>query len=124
MNTSELIQPRHLDRRAEIYVRQSSPNQVITNKESQRMQYALRERAITLGWHEQDIRVIDTDLGRSGATTEGRAGYQEDVLATRNSSHRSRLVKSESCWPSTPLDWPATVRTGISCSTSAAIMIV
>jgi len=49
---------------AEIYVRQSSPNQVITNKESQRMQYALRERAITLGWHEQDIQVIDTDLGR------------------------------------------------------------
>jgi DNA invertase Pin-like site-specific DNA recombinase len=79
MNTSELIQPRHLDRRAEIYVRQSSPNQVITNKESQRMQYALRERAITLGWHEQDIQVIDADLGRSGATTEGRAGYQELV---------------------------------------------
>jgi len=79
MNTSELIQPRHLDRRAEIYVRQSSPNQVMTNKESQRMQYALRERAATLGWHEQDIQVIDADLGRSGATIEGRAGYQELV---------------------------------------------
>ena len=79
MNTSELIQPRHLDRRAEIYVRQSSPNQVVINKESQRMQYALRERAATLGWHEQDIRVIDTDLGRSGATIEGRVGYQELV---------------------------------------------
>ena len=49
MNTSELIQPRHLDRKAMIYVRQSSPNQVITNKESKRMQYALRERATTLG---------------------------------------------------------------------------
>jgi DNA invertase Pin-like site-specific DNA recombinase len=79
MNTSELVQPRHLDRKAMIYVRQSSPHQVITNKESQRMQYALRERSRTLGWHEQDIHVIDTDLGRSGATTEGRAGYQHLV---------------------------------------------
>jgi len=43
------------------------------------MQYALRERAAALGWHEQDIRVIDTDLGRSGATIEGRVGYQELV---------------------------------------------
>ena len=49
MNTSELIQPRHLDRKAMIYVRQSSPSQVITNKESQRMQYALRDRAAALG---------------------------------------------------------------------------
>jgi DNA invertase Pin-like site-specific DNA recombinase len=79
MNTSELVQSRHLNGRAVIYVRQSSPNQVITNKESQRMQYALRERAAALGWHEQDIQVIDTDLGRSGATTDGRAGYQELV---------------------------------------------
>ena len=79
MNTSELVQPRHVNRRSVIYVRQSSPNQVITNKESQRMQYALRERAAALGWHEQDIQVIDADLGRSGATIEGRAGYQELV---------------------------------------------
>ena len=79
MNTSELVQSRHLNRHATIYVRQSSPNQVITNKESQRMQYALRERAAALGWHEQDIQVIDADLGRSGATTDGRAGYQELV---------------------------------------------
>lgn len=79
MNTSELVQPRHLDRRAVIYVRQSSPNQVITNRESQRMQYALRDRAATFGWHKQDIQVIDADLGRSGATTDGRAGFQELV---------------------------------------------
>ena len=45
MNTSYLIQPRHLDRRAVIYVRQSSPNQVLNNQESRRLQYALRERA-------------------------------------------------------------------------------
>lgn len=43
------------------------------------MQYALRERAVTLRWHGRDIHIIDTDLGRSGATTEGRAGYQDLV---------------------------------------------
>lgn len=79
MNTSELVHPRHLGRTAEIYVRQSSPNQVLTNKESQRMQYALRERAGSLGWAEHDIHIIDDDLGRSGATTEGREGYQKLV---------------------------------------------
>ena len=79
MNTSELVQPRHLNRRAAIYVRQSSPNQVIANKESQRMQYALRERASALGWQESDIQVVDSDLGRSGATTDGRQGFQELV---------------------------------------------
>lgn len=79
MNTSELVQSRHLDRKAMIYVRQSSPNQVITNKESQRMQYALRERAIALGWHEQDVNVVDADLGRSGTTIEQREGFQQLV---------------------------------------------
>ena len=78
MNTSELVEARHLNRRAKIYVRQSTPNQVITNKESQRMQYALRDRASSLGWHEHDVDVVD-DLGRSGATTEQREGYQELV---------------------------------------------
>ena len=79
MNTSELIQPRHLDRKAMIYVRQSSPSQVITNKESQRMQYALRERATAFGWHAQDTHVVDADLGRSGTTIEQREGYQHLV---------------------------------------------
>jgi DNA invertase Pin-like site-specific DNA recombinase len=79
MNTSDLIQPRHLGRRAKIYIRQSSPNQVTNNLESQRMQYALRDRAINLGWHETDVDIIDADLGRSGATTEGREGFQQLV---------------------------------------------
>jgi hypothetical protein len=79
MNTSDLIQARHLQRRAMVYIRQSSPSQVTTNLESQRMQYALRERAVMLGWHEQDVQTIDVDLGRSGATTDSRVGYQELV---------------------------------------------
>ena len=79
MNTSDLIQSRHLQRKAIIYVRQSSPSQVVTNLESQRMQYALRERAVALGWHEHDVDVVDVDLGRSGATIEGRSGFQDLV---------------------------------------------
>ena len=79
MNASDLIQPGHLSRRAVIYIRQSSTNQVVNNQESQRLQYALHDRAIQLGWQEQDIDVIDVDLGRTAATTEGRAGFQELV---------------------------------------------
>ena len=79
MNTSDLIQDRHLRRLAVIYVRQSSLNQVLNNKESQRLQYALRERAKQLGWHEQDVVVIDVDLGHTAATAEGRVGFQELV---------------------------------------------
>jgi DNA invertase Pin-like site-specific DNA recombinase len=78
MNTSvsELIQPRHLARRAVIYIRQSSPHQVLTNTESQRLQYALTRRTVELGWPESAIEVFDADLGRSAATTSGRADFQ------------------------------------------------
>ncbi len=79
MNTSELIQPGHLTRRAAIYVRQSTPQQVISNQESLRLQYALTQRANGLGWPDSAIDVVDTDLGHSGATTEGRLGFQELV---------------------------------------------
>lgn len=79
MNTSDPIHPRHLSRRAMIYVRQSTPQQVISHQESQRLQYALRDRAVQLGWHEQDIEIIDVDLGLSAATTEGRLGFQHLV---------------------------------------------
>ena len=60
---SEHVTARHLSRKAVIYIRQSTPNQVLTNQESTRLQYALRQRAVELGWHERDIEVIDADLG-------------------------------------------------------------
>ncbi len=77
MPTSDLIQPRHLARRAAIYVRQSSPHQVITNTESQRLQYAMKQRACELGWHEHDVLVVDEDTGRTATTTAGRLGFQQ-----------------------------------------------
>jgi DNA invertase Pin-like site-specific DNA recombinase len=77
MPTFDLIQPRHLARRAVIYVRQSSPHQVLTNTESQRLQYAMKRRACELGWHEDDVLVVDDDTGRTASTTAGRLGFQQ-----------------------------------------------
>jgi hypothetical protein len=52
---SDLITPGHLARHALIYIRQSTPHQVLGNQESLRLQYALRQRAVELGWHEADV---------------------------------------------------------------------
>lgn len=79
MSTSDLIKPFHLGRLAVIYIRQSSPHQALTNQESTRLQYALKQSALELGWHEDQIRVIDEDQGRTAATTEGRNGLKELV---------------------------------------------
>jgi DNA invertase Pin-like site-specific DNA recombinase len=81
MITSELITPQHLTRKAIIYIRQSSLHQVLTNQESLRLQYALRERAVALGWRTEEIEIIDGDLGLSGAATQYREGFKE--LLTR-----------------------------------------
>src|SRR5450759_1856896 len=69
----------HLRRDAFLYVRQSSLRQVFENTESTKRQYALRERAVALGWPIERIRTIDSDLGISGAHAEHRDGFQELV---------------------------------------------
>jgi DNA invertase Pin-like site-specific DNA recombinase len=75
----ELVKPHHLGRHAVVYVRQSSPHQVLTNRESLRLQYALRQRARELGWREADIEVVDADLGLSGASAAHRRGFKDLV---------------------------------------------
>jgi len=62
-----------------VYVRQSTPAQLERNHESRARQYALRERAIELGWSAGAVIVVDEDLGRSGASTEGPVGFKELV---------------------------------------------
>jgi DNA invertase Pin-like site-specific DNA recombinase len=79
MNASECITPFHLGRQALIYIRQSSPHQTLTNQESLKLQYALRQRAQEYGWMPHAIEVIDTDLGHTGSTTEGRHGFKDLV---------------------------------------------
>src|SRR5260221_7139582 len=73
---SELVKSHHLHRRAVIYVRKSTPHQVLTNQESLPLQSAWRHRARDLGWHEADIEVIDADLGLRGATAAHRQGLK------------------------------------------------
>jgi DNA invertase Pin-like site-specific DNA recombinase len=76
---SELVTPTHLARKAVVYIRQSTPHQIVSNQESLRLQYALCQRARELGWHDADIDVIDADLGLSGASAAQRNGFKELV---------------------------------------------
>jgi Resolvase, N terminal domain len=81
MSRSELVTPDHLTRKAIIYIRPSTPPQVLTNHESLHLPYALRQRALQLGWRDDDSDVIDTDLGLTAVEASHRAGFKE--LVTR-----------------------------------------
>jgi DNA invertase Pin-like site-specific DNA recombinase len=76
---SQKITPRHLRRQAYLYVRQSTLRQVVENTESTERQYALRHRAVALGWPIEQVVVIDRDLGQSGASAADREGFQQLV---------------------------------------------
>jgi DNA invertase Pin-like site-specific DNA recombinase len=69
----------HLRRDAYLYVRQSTPRQVVENAESTQRQYALRDRGTACGWPAERIHVIDCDLGKSGSSAVARDGFQELV---------------------------------------------
>ena len=77
MNTEshQKVTATHLKRNAYLYVRQSTMRQVFENTESTQRQYALRGRAIALGWPEEAIIVVDSDLGQSGASAVDREGF-------------------------------------------------
>jgi DNA invertase Pin-like site-specific DNA recombinase len=99
------IRPRHLDRLAVIYVRQSTHQQVLSNRESADLQYQLGRRAIEYGWAESRVLVIDEDQGMSGQSIEGRLGFQR-LLAEASLGHvgivfgreMSRLARSCKDW--------------------------
>jgi DNA invertase Pin-like site-specific DNA recombinase len=69
----------HLRREAFVYVRQSTSRQILENTESTRRQYALRDRAVALGWPIEHVHTVDKDQGRSGARAENRDGFQQLV---------------------------------------------
>jgi excisionase family DNA binding protein len=77
--TTDKVSASHRSRDAYVYVRQSTPTQMVQHTESLARQYELRERAVALGWPAHQVVVIDADLGRSGAQTEGRLGFKELV---------------------------------------------
>jgi DNA invertase Pin-like site-specific DNA recombinase len=103
--TLQKITAGHLQRQAMLYVRQSTLHQVLENTESTARQYALRERAIALGWPAKQIVVIDQDLGQSGASAVDREGFQR-LVAEVGLSHVglvmglevSRLARSSLDW--------------------------
>lgn len=95
----------HLSRLAYLYVRQSTLRQVFENTESTQRQYALRERAVALGWPLDRVVVIDSDLGQSGSSAADREGFQR--LVTEVSLGRvgivlglevSRLARNSTDW--------------------------
>src|SRR5438128_4607995 len=99
------IRPDHLARQALIYIRQSTLMQVRTHTGSTTRQYDLVARARDLGWPQAHIRVIDQDQGASGATAQGRDGFQDlvaDVGRKRAGAvfclEASRLARSCSDW--------------------------
>src|SRR5882724_912287 len=77
--TSSKVTAQHLQRQTFLYIRQSTLRQVLENTESTKRQYALRQRAIALGWPVERIVVIDRDLGKSGAAAADREGFQQLV---------------------------------------------
>jgi DNA invertase Pin-like site-specific DNA recombinase len=84
------IEARHLKGNAYLYVRQSTLRQVFENQESTKRQYALRQRAVALGWPLERIVVSDSDLGQSGASAIDREGFQR--LVTEVSMGRAGIV--------------------------------
>jgi len=105
MNSSELVTAQHLARKAIIYIRQSSPHQMLSNQESLRLQYALEQRALGFGWRPDDVEIIDADLGLTGASAQHRAGFKEVVsrvtlgqVGIILSSEVTRLSRNCSDW--------------------------
>jgi len=89
-DTHSKIRATHLARDAYLYVRQSTMRQVFENTESTKRQYALRQRAVALGWPIERVHVIDTDLGQSGASAADREGFKR--LITEVSLGRAGIV--------------------------------
>jgi DNA invertase Pin-like site-specific DNA recombinase len=75
MSDQDKITEQHRGLRAIVYVRQSSPGQVQNNHESRALQYALRDRAVELGWPVESVSVVDDDLARSASSANGRLGF-------------------------------------------------
>ena len=95
----------HLQRRAYVYVRQSSTRQVFEHGESTKRQYCLVDRAQSLGWSPEAVEVVDDDQGKSGASTDDRGGFVRLAEAVAHGQagavlalEVSRLARSSTDW--------------------------
>jgi DNA invertase Pin-like site-specific DNA recombinase len=105
MESHNKVTAHHLKRDAYLYIRQSTVRQVFENQESTKRQYALRQRAVALGWPTERVIVIDTDLGQSAATATDREGFQRLVAEVGMGRagivlglEVSRLARNSSDW--------------------------
>ena len=99
------VTPRHLKRAALLYVRQSTMRQVFENTESTKRQYALRDRAVALGWSREEIVVVDGDLGHTATAAGDREGFEHVVTEVGMGRvgivlglEVSRLARNSSDW--------------------------
>lgn len=90
MSADQKLTASHLQRDAYLYVRQSTIRQVFENTESTKRQYGLRQKAVALGWPAENVIVIDSDLGQSGASAADREGFQR--LVTEVGMGRAGIV--------------------------------
>jgi DNA invertase Pin-like site-specific DNA recombinase len=95
MTSSGLVQPHHTDRKAVIYIRQSTGHQVLSNVESRKMQHAMREHAQRLGWPDSRIEIVEADTGVSAQSTAGRDGYK-NLLSEVALGHVGLVLSYES----------------------------
>ncbi len=105
VSLSSKVKPGHLARKAIVYVRQSTAQQVLNHQESTARQYALDGRAVQLGWTPESVVIVDEDQGRSGQSAEGRSGFAY-LLSEVALNHvgiilgleTSRLARSNKDW--------------------------
>ena len=103
--SSPKVLPSHREKLAIVYVRQSSPTQVLEHRESTARQYAFADQAVVFGWPRERVLIIDEDLGKSGRTAEDRSGFQRLITeVTLNhvgmvlGLEMSRLARSSKDW--------------------------
>ena len=102
---STTVTPAQLSKPAYIYVRQSTLAQVRHNQESTERQYAVRDKALALGWPQRSIRVLDRDLGRSGAQIAGREDFKTLVADVSMSQVGAVFALEVSRLARSNLDW-------------------
>src|SRR5438093_12821056 len=105
IETSQKVTASQLKRSAFLYIRQSTARQVLGHTESTARQYALRKRAVALGWKDAQVIVIDSDLGQSGASAADRDGFQKLVTELSMGSvgivlvrEASRIARNSTAW--------------------------
>ena len=105
MKQHSKISEQHLQRNAYVYIRQSTMGQVMHHQESTSRQYALKDKALSLGWPSNKIRVLDRDLGMSGSRSDNREDFKT-ILADVSlgqvgavlALEASRLARSNADW--------------------------